>query len=277
MFLLTIAFSMLTSWSDPGIIPKYPILRAINNGVIPEKYAKPIVDGEANIVTNGKKFWRTCKIWRPERSSHCPDCDWWVEIFDHHCPYLNNCVGKRNYRYFIGFLTFIIFNGVGMISSLIIFIVDSNIKDGDNVVIRNTGVAKIIVIGIAIASVLLLLLITALWAFHIYLITKGKTTKEKLTNKATKTNSKLLFWIVRDPPNFKGGNQALTKFQHELYLEYWKEVRDGVIVENSQPQIPDLFEKQRKLMEIVNIDKLNQKVSSNLHNEGIEFLVVLKF
>ena len=259
MLLLTISFSLMTSLSDPGIIPRYPILRAINNGVIPDKFSKPKIVGEANIITEGKKFWRTWRIWRPERSSHCPDCDWWVEIFDHHCPYLNNCVGKRNYRYFIGFLTFLILNGVGMISSLIIFIVDSNIKNEDNMVVRNTNIAKIIVIIIAVASVVLLILVTALWAFHIYLITKGKTTKEKLTNKATKTNSKLLFWIIKDEPNFKGGNQWLSKFQHELYLEYCKEVSEGQIIENLHPQTVDLFEKQRRLMQTVDIEKLNKR------------------
>lgn len=152
-----------------------------------------------------------------------------------------------------------------MISSLIIFIVDSNIKNEDNMVVRNTNIAKIIVIIIAVASVVLLILVTALWAFHIYLITKGKTTKEKLTNKATKTNSKLLFWIIKDEPNFKGGNQWLSKFQHELYLEYCKEVSEGQIIENLHPQAVDLFEKQRRLMQTVDIEKLSKR-----NFEGVE-------
>ena len=49
-----------------------------------------------------------------------------------------------------------------MISSVIIFIVDSNIKNEDIMVVRNTNIAKIIVIIIAVASVVLLFLVTAL-------------------------------------------------------------------------------------------------------------------
>lgn len=56
MFFLTIVFSIITSVKDPGIIPRYPLLKALNDGVLPEKYTKPVADPEINQAENDRKF-----------------------------------------------------------------------------------------------------------------------------------------------------------------------------------------------------------------------------
>jgi len=59
-----------------------------------------------------------CSIWRPIRTHHCRTCGTCFLEFDHHCPWIANCVGYYNHKLFF---QFIFFGTIGDIASFLCF------------------------------------------------------------------------------------------------------------------------------------------------------------
>lgn len=59
---------------------------------------------------------RSCKIcnhrWKPVRAHHCKLCKRCIFRMDHHCIWINNCVGMLNQKYFMLFLLYVALHAV---------------------------------------------------------------------------------------------------------------------------------------------------------------------
>ncbi|EMD48550.1 palmitoyltransferase, putative [Entamoeba histolytica KU27] len=102
LFIIVCIFYFKACYSNPGIIPrKY----RIGNGNDELNNSRIDVILPDNIVAS-RKFCMTCLIIKPLRCSHCRICNNCVEEFDHHCPWLGNCIGRRNYKSYMGIVFF---------------------------------------------------------------------------------------------------------------------------------------------------------------------------
>ncbi|KAL0902570.1 hypothetical protein ABMA27_000407 [Loxostege sticticalis] len=72
-----------------------------------------------SMVSQAASICKKCITPKPPRTHHCSVCDRCILGMDHHCPWLNNCVGYFNARYFYLYMvymvvgvTFVIIGGV---------------------------------------------------------------------------------------------------------------------------------------------------------------------
>ena len=135
------------------------------------------------------KICNSCNIIRPLRTTHCGSCDNCVLKFDHHCPWIGTCVGKRNYHYFFFFLIFLNLTQIFMGIFSLIYISTKIVHDvklykknsqfkGKEIQISfaNVVVAIWLLCYIAISMIFT----TGLLLFHIKIMKQDKTTKEEL-------------------------------------------------------------------------------------------------
>lgn len=156
-------------------------------------------------VQKAVRYCEKCVSIKPDRSHHCSVCEVCTLKMDHHCPWVNNCVGFHNYKFFLLFLgyalTYCIFIATSTARHFLQIwllqmketsednskggeedeevVVESgeSPEDGDHLI--NYGAAKYHILFVFVVSILFTMSICSLFGYHIWLVLHNRTTLEQ--------------------------------------------------------------------------------------------------
>jgi len=115
--LLLMMSHMRAVFSDPGIVPlpqsklDFSEFHTVKSFLQETGMQKEKAKDEYTICAR-------CESYRPPRAHHCRVCQRCIRRMDHHCPWINNCVGEWNQKYFLQFLFY-----VGLLSTYAVVLV----------------------------------------------------------------------------------------------------------------------------------------------------------
>lgn len=247
LFLFVMAMLLRTSFSDPGVLPRALPEEAsfiemeieAANGNVPAGQRPPprIRNVQINNQIVKLKYCYTCKIFRPPRASHCSICDNCVDRFDHHCPWVGNCVGKRNYRYFYLFTMSLSLLTIYIFTFNIVHVVMRSVDNGFVSTLKETPgtVLEVLVCFFTLWSVV------GLTGFHTYLISLNQTTNEDIKG------------------SWSGKNRVQNPYSHKNIIKNCCEVLCG-------PTYPSVLDRRGLLQEDSSLSATSAAPSSSSIN-----------
>jgi palmitoyltransferase ZDHHC9/14/18 len=176
VMIVSVSTFILSVFTEPGILPPLLDLRQVSGsrGNILSLIEKP-AQNETRDCSPHPSSCTTCHAPRFPGTSHCSECRVCVRLMDHHCPWLSNCIGQRNYRHFVIFLlayTILAFNSCINAAWHLIKVGMDGFREAINV-------APLSAI-LFLVNLVFFLSIGGLSCYHVYLISVNLTTRDCL-------------------------------------------------------------------------------------------------
>ncbi|KAL4510762.1 hypothetical protein ABPG72_004916 [Tetrahymena utriculariae] len=219
LFSFMLAWSLIvTMFTDPGRVPQ-------NWGYFLDDHEH-----------KKRRYCLICHIFKPERCHHCSACNRCVLNMDHHCPWLGNCIGFKNRKFFILLLFYVNVTTwlamFGMIGEIFNIMVSIKQKLGGDDTITISWFSDFLIVASFGVDITAMVIIGIFFKFHLDLIFMNTTTLENLDRKRNNSSSS------PQPNNYDmgqyynfvqvfGSNVAYWPFP--FFLEDVQPVGDGVV------------------------------------------------
>lgn len=119
------------------------------------------------------RFCPECALIKPDRTHHCSVCGQCILKMDHHCPWLHNCMSFSNYKFYILFLAY------GALYCAFILVVLS--QELYKYWLQRKSLNEALLYHytvLTISAILFIIILSALFFYHIYLVFNNRTTLE---------------------------------------------------------------------------------------------------
>ncbi|KAG5637705.1 hypothetical protein H0H81_003561 [Sphagnurus paluster] len=139
--------------------------KSLGDGISRRPSLKPVLRPE-------QRYCPYDEIVKPYRTHHCRTCGTCVLKYDHHCPWIGQCVGARNQKFFLNFTTAASAYTIYVCAALIVFTVRAATSPRGDL-----DPQRIIIIALAAVFAMFT---TLMQVSHIGMICRGQTTIESM-------------------------------------------------------------------------------------------------
>lgn len=152
-------------FGNPGSVPSNP------EWLLGAQGKETMSTREMKGSTGDRRFCKWCQKYKPDRCHHCRICKSCVLRMDHHCPWIMNCVGFKNHKYFFLLVVYAVLTCT-FIAFTLVDSVQRSVEEETPASLR-----FLLVLGLVLACIMGTLM-AAFLSFHTYLMLYGMSTIE---------------------------------------------------------------------------------------------------
>ncbi|CAI2374687.1 unnamed protein product [Moneuplotes crassus] len=179
---LKVTFSVINTVTILTTLVFCAITSLINPGYISDKSSIYTSENIERDIESSKELLecQICQHKVPKEYKHCGSCNKCVQDFDHHCQWLNTCIGSKNYKFFISFVISYACMNLSVSITAIIILFNQNSR---TVLYKQSGdliqtILIVICTCVLTITIPILCFCVGLLTFHCYLWVKDITTYE---------------------------------------------------------------------------------------------------